>query len=181
MFTGLSLKEFKSRVTDLARPNRFEVEIYTPSIYNPQLYSSEYNLLHWLVQNATIPSRSQGEINLPFHGMELKLPGDYSKENISLTFLNSYGWEGRRFFERWMDLHMQTVSDLNDRRDALSIINDSYLKIKQMGRTASSVLATYKLFDVFPTNISEIQLDMNSTDQVETFVVTFAYSYWDTE
>lgn len=173
---GLKLREFRANVADLARPNRFEVEIYPPSIYSNIQYN-EGKIISWLAQKATIPERRQGEITIKYHGMELKLPGDYEKENLTISFLNSYGWEGRSFFEKWMEDHIQTTNIDNSRRDAHSIIIDSKIIIKQLGRT-NKAISSYVFYNVFPITISSIDLSMDSNDSIETFDVTFAYSYW---
>lgn len=178
MITGLKLSQFRANVSDFARPNRFEIQISPPSIYK-DFTQSESNIMSWLAESATIPQRNQGEITLKYHGMELKLPGDYGKENLEITFLNSYGWEGRTFFERWMETHIQTTKVTNDRRDAQSVIIDSFIIVHQLGRKANSPIASYKFNDVFPTNLAAIDLAMSTNDDIEKFNVSFAYSYWE--
>lgn len=179
MLTGLSLSQFRQQVSDFARPNRFEAEFNPPSMY--KVLNSEFVTTHWMIQSATLPSRNQGEIEIKYHGMGLKLPGDYSRENLTITFNNSYDFNCRKFFERWLEDYTQTVSVDNMRQDAVALIDDSTITVHQLGRTQDDVLASYKFHNVFPTNISEIELNMGNSDQVETFSVTFAYSHWTNE
>ena len=42
----------------------------------------------------------------------------------------------------------------------------------------SSVLRTYKFFDVFPITVGEIALSYDTTDALEEFDVTFRYQYF---
>jgi hypothetical protein len=41
-----------------------------------------------------------------------------------------------------------------------------------------TVLRTYKFYDIFPTNISEIALSYDSSDAIEEFTVDFQVQYW---
>jgi hypothetical protein len=174
---GLSLREFRNAVSDLARPNRFEVLITPPAVYD--IYTPEQlSMLSWIAETAQIPARTQGEVPIKFHGMEYKLPGDFAKENLSIGFLNTYGWEGRAFFERWMD-YIQEIVGTNRRESAFSLLNDSKIRVTQLGRTRNDELARYEFYDVYPTNISNIELNMSEFDSVEKFTVEFAYSYYE--
>jgi hypothetical protein len=40
------------------------------------------------------------------------------------------------------------------------------------------VAATYKFFDIFPTNIAAIDLSYDSSDTIEEFTVEFQVQYW---
>lgn len=177
--TTLKLSDFKARLSDFARPNRFSIELNPPSFLLSDLGFTNIDLTNWLAQTATIPARNQGEITLKYHGMELKLPGDYSKENLSITFLNDYGFVGRFLFESWMEFGVQKVGDTNERINGLLSIMDSSIVVKQLGRNPEDVLASYRFFNVFPVSISSIDLDMSSSDQVEKFTVGFAYSHFE--
>lgn len=169
----ISLKDFKENITQMVKPNRFLVEIYPPSSY-VQEYSID--ILRYLTQGAKIPDRTCGEIEMKYHGMTLKLPGDYTHDDLSLTFFNYYDWTPRNFFEDWMNL-IQNVGDVNQRSDASSLF-DAGITVKQIGLREDEVLASYVFYDVFPKNLAAIELGMDNTDQVETFTVDFAYSHW---
>ena len=39
-------------------------------------------------------------------------------------------------------------------------------------------LRTYQFNGIFPTEVSSIDLDWNSTDEIERFTVTFQYDWW---
>jgi hypothetical protein len=175
MITYPSLSEFKSQMSDFARPNRFEVLINPPSLY--KFNDNEFFKTIWTAQTATIPQRTQGKITLKYHGMELVLPGDYAKEDLVVTFINDYEWETRSFFERWMEDNIQQVAQVNNRNYAYDLIADSSMTVNQLGRTNES-LASYNFYDVFPTVVGPIELAMANADQLETYTVTFAYSYW---
>ena len=39
-------------------------------------------------------------------------------------------------------------------------------------------IRAYKFINLFPTEVSAIELSWDKTDELETFDVTFAYDYW---
>jgi len=176
MNTSLTLAAFKNKISDLARPNRFEVIISPPSIYSEYL-NSEYTLLPWLAETAQIPQRMVGEITMKFHGMPLILPGDYAREDLTIGFLNSYGWEGRNFFERWMEFYEQSVNSDNSKTDGVTLVDDCTITVTQVGRVGDT-LASYIFYNVFPKSISAIELNMGTENSVEKFTVVFAYSHF---
>jgi hypothetical protein len=172
----IKLKDFKNQLSDFARPNRFTVEVYIPSTIG--IDTSKIEIFTWTAQSASIPSRSQGEVSIKFHGMELKLPGDYSKQNLSITFLNDYDFVGKSLIEKWMEFGGQRVADNNEKTYAANMLGATIV-VNQKGRTDVSSLASYKFYDVFPISMSAIDLDMTNTDQIEKFTVDFSYSYFE--
>ena len=42
-------------------------------------------------------------------------------------------------------------------------------------------LRTYKFFDIFPTNVSQIDLSYDTSDTIEEYTVEFQVQYWQTE
>ena len=48
---------------------------------------------------------------------------------------------------------------------------------KNVGGT-SSELRTYKFYDIFPTEVSAIELSYDNSDQIEDFTVTFQVQYF---
>ena len=46
------------------------------------------------------------------------------------------------------------------------------------GGTAVTPLKSYTFFDIFPTEISAIELSYDNSDVIEEFTVTFQVQYW---
>lgn len=176
----IKLTDFKNALAQLARPNRFLVDINPPSIYD---HGKDLRQLKFCVQTAQIPAKNVGTATMKFHGMELHLPGDYSHDDLTITFLNHWDWTGRDFFENWSRLLQDTNSyrsddeGYNTRTDAIQMINDASIIVTQIGESEDQILARYQFWNVFPKIVSEIELSMETIDTVETFQVTFAYSH----
>jgi hypothetical protein len=51
------------------------------------------------------------------------------------------------------------------------------MNVLQYGKDGE-LIRQYDIIGAFPTTVSDIQLDWDTTNQIETFTVTFAYDYW---
>ena len=113
----ITLDEFKNNVIQIAKPNRFTAEIiFDGSVFTedpfkntiPNGMSSFLNELRYLVQDASIPNRSQTNISVKYYGMKLELPGDYDHTDLTLKFINRSDWKPREFFYTWMEMIQST-------------------------------------------------------------------------
>ena len=190
----ITLDEFKNNVIQIAKPNRFTAEIiFDGSVFTedpfkntiPNGMSSFLNELRYLVQDASIPNRSQTNISVKYYGMKLELPGDYDHTDLTLKFINRSDWKPREFFYTWMEMIQSTsrwsnfMGGMNTRFDA-EIMFRAFPKIiiQQLGNKEDEVLATYVFFNAFPKDLSEIKLTMTD-ENIETFDVSFAYSHYE--
>jgi hypothetical protein len=179
----LSLKKFKSNVTDVARPNRFWVALGDPA--NAIITSGADNnasLSPWkeyhefLAKSASLPGRTIGNIEINWQGMKYNIAGDPTFDDITLTFINNYEWDLRSFFENWLEVMAQM--DSNERSQPGAYKSD-VIQLQQLGRTSSDVLATYRLIGAYPVTIAAIDLSQDSNDSMEEISVTLKYDYFE--
>ena len=169
-----TISDFKSRLSGGgARPNLFEVELAFPNavgIENDVLQKSRF-----LVKAAALPASTIAPIDVPFRGRILKIAGDRTFETWTITVLNDTDFSIRSAFEKWMNI-------INKMSDATGIVDpEEYQKdatVKQLDRDGS-VLRSYKLCDIFPTNISTIDLSYETTDTLEEFTVELQVQWWE--
>ena len=168
------ISDFKSRLSGGgARPNRFEVELAFPdavSIANDVLQKSRF-----LVKAAALPTSTIAPVDIPFRGRILKVAGDRTFETWTVTVINDTDFAIRSAFEKWMNA-------INKLDDATGLTNpESYQKdaqVHQLDRDGS-VLRSYKFWDIYPTNISTIDLSYETTDTIEEFTVEFQVHWWE--
>ena len=168
------ISDFKSKLTGGgARPNLFEVELAFPSavaIENDVLQKSRF-----LVKAAALPASTISPIEAPFRGRILKIAGDRTFETWTITVLNDVDFVIRSAFEKWMNI-------INSMEDATGVQNpDEYQKdamVHQLDRDAG-ILRSYKFWDIFPTNISTIDLSYETTDTLEEFTVEMQVQWWE--
>ena len=169
-----TISDFKSRLSGGgARPNLFEVELAFPNavaIDNDVLQKSRF-----LVKAAALPASTIAPIDVPFRGRILKIAGDRTFETWTITVLNDTDFSIRSAFEKWMNV-------INRMSDATGVVDpEAYQKdavVKQLDRDGS-VLRSYKFWDIFPTNISTIDLSYETTDTLEEFTVELQVQWWE--
>jgi len=169
-----TISDFKSRLSGGgARPNLFEVELAFPNavaIDNDVLQKSRF-----LVKAAALPASTIAPIDVPFRGRILKIAGDRTFETWTITVLNDTDFSIRSAFEKWMNI-------INKMSDATGLVDpEGYQKdatVKQLDRDGG-VLRSYKFWDIFPTNISTIDLSYETTDTLEEFTVELQVQWWE--
>lgn len=173
-----------------ARPNLFEVTIPSfPSSITDAWGSGdqgENGLFKFLCKAANLPASTIANIPVPFRGRILKVAGDRTFAPWTVTVMNDEDFQLRTAFERWAN----TISKLDDATgvtNPTSYMTDAYVQQLGRGKEAFSetneggetaILRTYKFYDIFPTEISEIALSYDDTNTVETFTVTFEVLYF---
>ena len=169
-----TISDFKSRLSGGgARPNLFEVELAFPdavAIDNDVLQKARF-----LVKAAALPASTIAPIDVPFRGRILKIAGDRTFETWTITVINDTDFSLRSAFEKWMNT-------INKMSDATGVVDPAaYQKdatVKQLDRDGS-VLRSYKFWDIFPTNISTIDLSYETTDTLEEFTVELQVQWWE--
>ena len=186
-----SLSQFKSKLAGGgARPNLFEVSIPSfPSAINEAWGSGdgqESGIFNFLCKAAQLPASSVASVPVPFRGRILKVAGDRTFAEWTVSIINDEDFRMRTAFERWANV-MSKLDDATGVTNPTSYMADAY--VRQLGRGAqafaqtndggqSSVLRTYKFYDIFPSEISSIELSYDNGDQIEEFTVTFQVQYF---
>ena len=168
------ITDFKSKLTGGgARPNLFEVELAFPTevgVDNDTLQKARF-----LVKAAALPASTVAPIDVPFRGRILKIAGDRTFETWTITIINDVDFSIRSAFEKWMN----TINKMND---GTGLTNPEQYQsdafVYQLGRDGG-ILRSYKFYDVFPTNISTIDLSYETTDTIEEFTVELQVQWWE--
>ena len=169
-----TITDFKSKMAGGgARPNLFEVELVFPdpiAIENDVKEKSRF-----LVKAAQLPASNITPIEVNFRGRILKIAGDRTFDTWTVTVINDVDFSIRSAMEKWMDF-INSMEDATGSQDPAEYQPDAY--VHQLDRDGST-LRTYKFHDVFPTNISAIDLSYETVDSVEEFTVEFQVQWWE--
>jgi len=199
MSTLRTITGFKERLAGGgARPNLFEVEI--PSFPEPlqNLWSTgagqEVETFKFLCKTAALPASNVSPIDVPFRGRILKVAGDRTFDVWSVSVINDEDFKLRTAFELWMN-NISKLENNTGATNPTSYMTDAY--VHQLGRGAGTInstknsdssndtaikpLRTYKFYDIFPTNVSEISLSYDSSDTIEEYNVEFQVQWWSAE
>ena len=169
-----TITDFKSKMAGGgARPNLFEVELVFPdpiAIENDVKEKSRF-----LVKAAQLPASNITPIEVNFRGRILKIAGDRTFDTWTVTVINDVDFSIRSAMEKWMDF-INSMEDATGAQDPALYQPDAY--VHQLDRDGST-LRSYKFHDIFPTNISAIDLSYETVDTVEEFTVEFQVQWWE--
>jgi len=169
-----TINDFKSKLRGGgARPNLFEVKLAFPdaiSVDNDVISDARF-----LVKAAALPASTVSSIDVPFRGRILKLAGDRTFETWTITVLNDTSFSIRSAFEQWMN-YINKLDNATGETDPTLYQKDA--DVFQLNRDGG-VLRTYKFKDIFPTNISAIDLSYETTDTIQEFTVEMQVHYWE--
>ena len=183
-----TIDKFKSRLTGgIARPNLFEVVLAFPDGAVDESVSDIDPKTRFLVKAAALPASNIAPISVPFRGRQLKIAGDRTFDEWTITVINDTDFAIRGSFERWMN-SMSKVSDNAGNINPEDYTKDAY--VYQLGRSPVDsqsqtsdqnmpILRTYKFYSVFPTNISQMDLSYDQPDSIEEFTVTLQVQWWE--
>ena len=168
------ITDFKSKlIGGGARPNLFEVELAFPdsiAIDNDVKEKSRF-----LVKAAALPASNITPIDVNFRGRILKIAGDRTFDTWTVTVINDTDFAIRSAFEKWRNV-INRLSDATGFNNPADYQQDAF--IHQLDRDGST-LRTYKFFDVFPTNLSQMDLSYETTDTIEEFTVELQVLYYE--
>ena len=174
-----TIADFKSKlIGGGARPNLFEVELTT---LPASVQGWDADTFKFMCKAANMPAQNIASIDVPFRGRTFKVAGDRTIDPWTITVINDEDFRLRRAFEEWSEQIAKLDNNLRATDPGAYMVN---AKVYQLGRgsTASSkdnagssnaVLAEYQFVDIFPTNVSQIDLSYDSTDTIEEFTVEF--------
>ena len=185
-----TIDKFKSRISGgIARPNLFEVVLATPDGVVDTDVNDFGIKSRFLVKAAALPASNIAPISVPFRGRTLKIAGDRTFDEWTVTVINDTDFAIRSSMERWMN-SIAKVSDNSGLTNPEDYIKD--LKIYQLGRaevaqntqaseTDMPILRTYKFHGCFPTSVSQLDLSYDQADALEEFTVTFQVQWWEAD
>ena len=167
------ITDFKSKLTGGgARSNLFEVVISFPSAA-----PADTNVLdksRFLIKAVALPDSIINPLTVAFRGRTLKLAGDRTFATWTITVINDTDFAIRSAMENWMN-KINKVSDNTGVTDSAEYTADAF--VYQLDRDGSTLRA-YHFYDLFPTNISAIQLDYG-TDGIQEFTVEMQVLWWE--
>lgn len=180
-----TITDFKSKLQGgAARPNLFEVSI--PS-FPASVGGWDDETFQFLCKSAALPASNIAPIDVPFRGRILKVAGDRTFDTWTVTVINDEDFKLRTAFEKWINI-MNKLDNNTGATNPSSYMVDAY--INQLGRGATKFsqtnttnatntpLRTYKFYDIFPTNVSQIDLSYDTSDTIEEYTVEFQIQWW---
>ena len=169
-----NINDFKAKLAGGgARANQFKVTMPFPGYAQ---VGGEIEDLAFLCTTAQIPAMNVGLVNVPFRGRQIKIAGDRTFADWSITVLNDTNFKLRNAFERWQN-GINNMTDNEGLSNPVDYQVDAF--VDQLDRNGIT-LKSYTLRGAFPVEVAAIDLNFATVDEVETFGVTFQYQYFET-
>lgn len=155
-----------------ARPTNFQISL--TSNFDSALAS----IVPFMCQATEIPGSTLGAIEVPYMGRKIRVAGDRTFEPWRISVINDEDFRIRHSLESWHNRINSLSGNLNTTGSAAPNNYKSDALVMQYSKADDqSPVRIYKLYGVFPTDISSIDLDWNATNTIETFTTTFSFDW----
>ena len=173
-FTVSSFKSALSRAGGGARPALFKVTIDHSAYPGESLDSNETIL----VKAASIPPANIAPLAVNYHGRAYKWTGMRTFDNWTTTILNDESFSIRNKISEWMrdisgKMNGERSNSFGDPTSTGGTYLDGNATVTQL-TTDGDNAQTYKFYNLWPTELSEIAVDWSS-DMIQEYTVTWCY------
>ena len=176
---SFSIDTFRSGALNAggARANLFDVTMTGPTAAGLTISEMNYSC-----KGASIPPMTVGVVEVPYFGRVVKVPGNKTFDNWTVTIINDEEFLIRNAMEKWiaaMGTHEGNIATIGNTFGAGggTLFGQATVQHYSKGGGALSQ-AKYNFVNIFPVSIGEIALGWDTNDAIEEFTVEFAYDYW---
>lgn len=175
---AFNVNQFRGQLAgDGARPNLFEVRLNFPSFATNGLTAAQKST--FMVKTAALPGSTVGMVTVPYFGREVKVAGNRTFADWSVTIINDEDFMIRNAMESWVKGINDNTTNLRSNRARTSNQYGVDANVIQYGKDGRQ-LKQYKFVGMFPTDVAQIDLDWGSNDAIEEYTVNFSFQYWET-
>ena len=155
---------------DLARPNRFDVNIPIPLTLIQ--YRNISQRLTFRCENANLPGRTISTTDQKIYNIVEKFPNQTTYQDMDMTFIVGGDMAEKQFFDAWLELINPTTNfNFKYKGDYSTSITVNQYDIN------NNLTYTIELVDAYPIAVNQLDLDW-SNDGYHKLSVVFAYTYW---
>lgn len=173
---AFNVNQFRTQLQgDGARPNLFEVRLNFPAYVTDRSRAALKS--SFMVKTAQLPGSTVGMVPVQYFGREVKVAGNRTFADWTVTILNDEDFTLRNAMESWFRGINDNETNLRSSRARTNQLYGVDAEVLQYGKSGS-VLKSYKFVGMFPVDIAPIDLDWGTNDTIEEFSVTFNYQYW---
>jgi hypothetical protein len=153
-----------------ARPALFDVLITWPGGILPEI--------QFMCRATTIPSATLNIVEQTYFGRALKFAGNRTFEDWNVTIINDEDYLIRKGMEDWSESLNSFEGNVRDSGRLNTFDYKGTGTVTHYGKTGN-VIRRYEVRGLVPASVAAMPMDW-STDEIQTFDVTFAMDYWQT-
>ena len=162
-----SIHDFSAQFQGGVRANLFRCTVAPPTHRE-----GVEKMFSFHCKGTSVPASTIGNIDVPYRGRQLKVPGDRTFADWTTTVFNDRGMYLRGVFEEWMAM-------MQDHWENKSANMNPYGTgtVEQLARDGTTI-RTYNITSMYPTEVAAIDVAWDSNDAVEEYSITFAVNHW---
>lgn len=162
---GFNIDSFKANFQNAARQNLFYIYLDIPD----SVLGTDKTV--YLVRASGLPESTIDQIEIPWQGQSFKFGSSHTYSDWNVTFAVDIDAQIRKDFITWQELvHNPTSNEHGTPSDYMRTQRAVLLD------GSGSPIMEYKLFNAWPSTVSEITLDYSAKEYAQ-FDVTFTYTY----
>lgn len=175
------ITDFLSKFDGGSRPNLFEIVIEGAGVSG--IFGADDLKVH--CKAAALPSSVLGEIPINYMGRIIKVPGDRTYEDWTITIINDEKLNLRHKFEEWNSRYNNHEGNTPGKNAATAGKQNTHMTmlanttglVRQLDRNHASI-REYKLIGLWCDNVSAVDLSYDTPDSISEFTVTLKYQYF---
>lgn len=171
---AFSINDIRSKLNPV-RPTLFEITITFPGL--GPVSGRGLTDFQFYCRASSVPPSIVGQIEVPYFGRMMKIPGDRSFENWSVQVYNDENTDIRNAFETWSSLLNSMQGNYASRARPLDLKGLATVRqySKEGPQARGRPINSYSINGLFPVNVSEMELSWEAQNQIQLFSVSFAY------
>ena len=170
-----TISTFKSRMAGGgARPNQFRVFLNFPAAAG-NLGAAAGEAAQFLCYSATLPGSIITDIPVMYRGRPVHFAGEREFQPWAVDIYNDNDFLVRNALETWSNSIVNY--DATNGILAPSDYQAGQMTVEQLDRNDNPV-KQYIFYDVYPTDVGQIQLSFEQNNDIEKFSTTFVYNYF---
>lgn len=170
---GFNVNEIRSQLTlGGARGSLFQVQFANPANGVADIK------VPFLCRAAQLPESQLGTISVPYYGRSIKLAGDRTFADWTVTIINDEDFLIRNALEEWSNSINSRQGNLRNFESAAPQLYKSTAEVTQFSKTGVPI-RVYQFNGIYPSLVTPIDMNWADTDSIEEFQCTFQYDWWD--
>lgn len=175
---AFSISSFREQIGAVARPNLWYCKLFVATS-DVAAARGQLDTLTFRCEKAEIPGRTIATLDDTGSGPALKMPYEVNYNDMEITIICSTDMTERDYFEEWMN---KIVYPGKNARAGLvnyysNFAKGNSLELAQLGDQGEALI-TYVLYDVYPIQISPMNLSWEENNTYQRFNVTLNYRYY---
>lgn len=155
-----------------ARPSLFQIIVTNPIDGVADLK------MPIMAKAASLPASNLGTIEVPYFGRMIKIRGDRTFEDWTVTVINDEDFVVRNSLESWMNAINNHEANLQTTGSPSPASYKSQAQITQFAKTGNPI-RVYNFNGIWPSSLSTIDMSWETNNTIEEFTVTFQYDWFD--